>query len=161
KAGQLLLSLDDTDVRAQLDQTRAQLASAQDDLRAAQAGGRADQAARAAGELRASEAQRDLLQKQQDTLTKLVSQKAATQDELAKNRTALERANAEVDQLRKAKQQFEHQVELDRDRLSLNVSHLMQAAEALQQKLNSARAIAPIAGALVALPVHIRDFVHT
>ena len=161
RAGQLLLAMDDTDIRAQLDQTRAQLASAQDDLRAAQGGGRSDQAARATDELRSAEAQRDLLQKQQDTLTKLVAQNAATPDELSRNRTALERANADVDQLRKAKEQFGHQVDLDRDRLALNVSQLKQAAQSLQEKVNSGRAIAPISGALVSLPVHLRDFVHT
>src|SRR5580700_7148602 len=38
KKGDLLATLDDRDVRAQLDQARAQLASQQDDLRAAEAG---------------------------------------------------------------------------------------------------------------------------
>ena len=55
RAGELLLTLDDRDIRAQLDQARAQLAAQQDDLKAAQAGGRADQAARLAADLRSAE----------------------------------------------------------------------------------------------------------
>jgi len=161
RAGQLLLTLDDTAIRAQLDQVRAQLASEADDLRAAQAGGRVDQAARVAGELRAAEVQHDMLEEQQEALTKLVAARAATPDELARNRTALERAIAEVDQLRKAKQQFEHQVELDKQRLPLSVSHLQTEAAALQQKIDSARVTAPVNGALVSLPARVRDFVHT
>src|SRR5580693_9787051 len=43
RPGELLVTLDDSELRAQLDQERAQLASEQDDLRAAQAGGRSDQ----------------------------------------------------------------------------------------------------------------------
>jgi HlyD family secretion protein len=71
KKGDLLATLDDRDVRAQLDQARAQLASQQDDLRAAEAGGRPDQAAKLAADLRSAEAERSLLQRQQETLTKL------------------------------------------------------------------------------------------
>jgi HlyD family secretion protein len=161
KPGQLLLTLDSTDIRAQLDQARAQLTSQEDDLRIAKSGGRPDQAARASDELRAASAQRDLLEKQQETLTKLAAEKAATPDEVAKNRTALERANADVDQLGEAKQQFAHQVDLDRQQLALGVAHLQEEVAALQEKVVSARVTAPAAGALVSLPVHARDFVHT
>jgi HlyD family secretion protein len=161
RQGQVLLTLDDADIRAQLDQARAQLTSEQDDLRSAKSGGRPDQAAHANDELRSAIAQRDLLAKQQDSLTRLAGEKAATPDEVAKNRAALERADAEVDQLREAKQQFTHQVGTDQQRLALKVSELQQEVAALQEKVNSARVTAPIAGALVALPVHARDFVHT
>src|SRR5256885_2303441 len=41
RVGELLLTMDDTQVRAQLEQVRAELASEQADLRAAQGGGRA------------------------------------------------------------------------------------------------------------------------
>src|ERR1700733_2452922 len=72
QAGQVLLTMDDRSVRAELDQTRAQLATQEDDLRAAQAGGRADPLARLDGDLRAALAQQALLQHQQDALTKLL-----------------------------------------------------------------------------------------
>jgi len=159
--GELLLTMDDTGVRAQLEQARAELAAEQADLRAAQSGGRADELARLTGDLRVSEAQRDLLQRQQEALVKLVAEHAATPDELDKNRAALERAKADADHLRKSKEQFEQQVGLDKERLALSVSHSQSQVKDLQEKVNSARVTAPARGVLFSLPVHERDFVHT
>jgi HlyD family secretion protein len=161
KKGDLLLTLDDRDVRAQLDQARAQLATQQDDLRAAESGGRPDQAAKLAADVRSAEVERNLLQRQQDTLTKLVAQNAATGQEVEKNRAALEHADAELDQARKAKQEFEHQVSLARERLGLLVEHSRALVNDLQYKEDSARVVAPASGTLYSLPVHARDFVHT
>lgn len=161
KTGELLLTMDDTEVRAQFEQARAELAAEEADLRSAQSGGRADEMARVTGDLRASEAQRDLLQRQQDALTKLIAEHAATQDEVDKNRAALERAKADVDHLRKSKEQFEQQVGLDKERLALSVSHWQAQVKDLQEKVNSARVVAPASGVLFSLPVRERDFVHT
>jgi len=161
KAGELLLTLDDRDIRAQLDQVRAQLAAQQDDLRAAQAGGRADQAARLAADLRSAEVQRDSLERQQRALTNLLAEKAATNEEVERNRTTLEQANAAADQARKAKQEFERQAEVDRSRLAFLVEHSRALINDLQDKVNSARVVAPVSGTLYALAAHSRDFVHT
>jgi HlyD family secretion protein len=161
KSGQLLLVMDDRDVRAQLSEAQAQLAQQQDDLRAAQAGGRPDQAARIAGDLRSAEAQRDLLARQQEALTKLVAEKAATPDELERNGAALERSNADVEQLRKAKQEFGHQAELDDGRLTLLVEHSRAQVVDLEDKVSSSRVVAPVSGTVFSLPAHARDFVHT
>lgn len=161
KAGELLLTLDDRDMRAQLDQARAQLASQQNDLLAAQGGGRADQAARLAADLRSAEAQRDLLERQRQALTKMLAQKAATNEEVEKNHAALEQANAQAEQTHKAKQEFDHQAELDRTRLMFLVSYSQALVNDLQDKLSSARVVAPASGTLYSLPVHVRDFVHT
>jgi HlyD family secretion protein len=161
KKGDFLLTMDDRDVRAQLDQARSQLASQEDDLRAARAGGRPDQAAKLSADLRSADAERNLIQRQQETLTKLAAQNAATPQELEKNRAALERAEASLDQARKAKQEFEHQVSLDRDRLELLVAHTKTQVNNLEDKANSARVVAPGNGTLYSLPVHAGDFMHT
>jgi HlyD family secretion protein len=161
RKGELLVTLDDTQVRAELEQARAQLAAEQAGLRSAAAGGRADELARLTGDLRASEAQRDLLQRQQEALTKLVADHAATPDELEKNRAALERAKADVEHLRKSKEQFEQQAGLDKERLELSVAHYQSQVKDLQAKVDSARVVAPQSGILFSLPVHERDFVHT
>jgi HlyD family secretion protein len=161
RRGELLLTLDDTQVRADLDQSRAQLAAEQAELRSAQAGGRADEMTRLTGDLRSGEAQRDLLQRQQDALVKLVADHAATPDELDRNRAALERAKADVEHIRKSKEQFEQQSGLDRERLSLSVAHWQSQVQDLQEKVNSAQVVAPQSGVLFSLPVHQRDFVHT
>jgi HlyD family secretion protein len=161
KSGQLLLVMDDRDVRAQLAEARAQLAQQQDDLRAAQSGGHPDQAARISGDLRSAEAQQTLLARQQEALTKLVAEKAATPDELERNRAALERADADVEQLRKAKQEFGRQAGLDDSRLTLLVEHSRALVADLEDKANSSRVVAPVSGTVFSLPVHTRDFVHT
>ncbi|PYU32794.1 MAG: hypothetical protein DMG31_10120 [Acidobacteria bacterium] len=161
KKGDLLLTLDGRDIRAQLDQARAQLALQGDDLRAARSGGRADQAAKLSADLRSAEAERNLLQRQQETLTKLAAQNAATAEELEKNRAALERAEATLDQARKTKQEFEHQAGLDRERLDLLVEHSKALVNNLQDKADSTRAVAHGSGTLYSLPVHTGDFVHT
>jgi HlyD family secretion protein len=161
RQGELLLTLDDTQVRAQLDQARAQLSAEQAELRSAQAGGRADELARLTGDLRAGESQRDLLQRQQVALIKLVADHAATPDELERNRAALERAQADVEHIRKSKEQFEQQAGLDRERLVLSVAHWQAEVKDLQEKVDSARVEAPRSGVLFSLPVHDRDFVRT
>ncbi len=161
RAGQLLLTMDDKDMQAQLDQARAQLATEGNDLRDAQGGGRADRAAKVAGDLRTAQAQRDLLQKQQDTLTKLLAEKAATPEEVTRNKAALERANVDLEQAQKAKQEFDRQASQDRDQLALLVAHARAQVNDLADKVASARVLAPVNGTLYSLPVHTRDFVHT
>ena len=161
RAGQVLLMMDDADARSHLDQSRAQLASDTAQLRAAENGGRPDQAAQAADQLRSAETQRDLLQRQQAALAKLATEKAATPDEVEQNRAALQRANDQVDQLTTAKQEFEHQVKLDQQRLGLQVSQLQAEVSSWEEKVASARVVSPVNGALVSLGVHLRDFVHT
>jgi HlyD family secretion protein len=161
KKGELLLTIDARAIRSQLDQARAQLAAQEDDLRAARAGGRADQAAKLASDLRSAEAERNLLQRQQEMLTKLAAQNAATAEEVEKNRTALERAEASVDGARKGKQEFERQASMDRDRLDLLVEHSKALVNDLQDKVDSTRVVAPANGTLYSFPVHAGDFVHT
>jgi HlyD family secretion protein len=161
RRGDLLLTIDDRDVRAQLDQARAQLAAQEDDLRAANNGGRADEVAKLSADLKSAEVERNLLQRQQETLTKLAAQNAATSQELERNRAALERAEASLDQAHKAKQQFEHQTELDRERLTLLVQHSKTLVNDLQDKADSTRVVAPANGTLYSFPVHAGDFVHT
>ena len=85
KKGQLLIALNVKDAAAQLAEARSKLLRAEEDLRAAKAGGRSDQAAQAAGLLATATAQRDRLQRNHDTLTRLIAQQAATKDELAAN----------------------------------------------------------------------------
>ncbi len=161
KRGDPLLTMDDTALRAQLEQARAELTREQAALRVAQGGGRADELARLTGDLRAAEAQQALLEKQQQALTRLLAEHAATPDEVEKNRAALERARADVDHLRKAIDEFKQQTTLDTSQLQLSVRHSEAQIKDLQDKIASARVISPINGTLFSLPVHQHDFVHT
>lgn len=161
RPGELLVTLDDSELRAQLDQERAQLASETDQLGVAQAGGNAKELANLAGETRVAKATRDLLDRQHAVLVKLIASNAATPEELQKNEADLVRSTAQLEELTKAKEQFDRQNQLDLNRLALVVAHSQAEVKNLQEKLDSARVAAPVKGTLYSLPVHVRDFVHT
>jgi HlyD family secretion protein len=102
--GQLILTLDAADVRAQLSQARADLLAAQMELRNAHSGGPPDEVAQLAGNLQNAETQVASLERTQQALAQLVAKGAATQEEVAQNQTALAtaRANLQIYQQKKA-----------------------------------------------------------
>jgi HlyD family secretion protein len=159
RRGQLLFTLEDKDVRAELAAARADLAMQEEALRVAKAGGHAGQAAKAAADLQKAQAARDLLRRDNESLTKLVSQKAATSQELEQNRVALSQAEADVQSLEKMKQALEQQVPVDGARATLLIDRARIQVRDLEEKANSARGTAPIDGTLYSLPIHARDFV--
>jgi HlyD family secretion protein len=159
RKGQLLLELNVKDAAAQLADTRSKLLRAEDDLRAARAGGRADEAAKTEGQLAAAIAQRDRLQRNHDSLQRLIAQQAATKDELAANDLDLAKADSQVKQLTAAKQEFEHGVKLDATRTTLQVEQLRSEVAALEEKVRDGRISAPADGTLYSLPVKAGDYV--
>src|SRR5260370_37610866 len=152
KKGQLLLELNVKDASAQLADTRSKLLRAEDDLSAARAGGRADEAAKTEGQLAAAIALRDRLQRNHDSLQRLIAQQAATKDELATNDLDLAKADAQAKQLTAVKQEFEHGVKLDANRTTLQVEQLRTAVAALEEKVHDGRIVAPADGTLYSLP---------
>jgi len=159
RKGQLLLELNVKDASAQLADARSKLLRAEDDLRAAQAGGRSDEAARTEGQLAAAIALRDRLQRNHDSLQRLIAQQAATKDELAANDLDLAKAEAQVKQLTAAKQEFVHGVKLDANRTTLQVEQLRSVVASLEEKVRDGRISAPADGTLYALPVRVGDYV--
>lgn len=159
KKGQLLLELDVKDAAALLAQAQARLLQAQDDLRAAQGGGRTDAAAKVSGDLAKATAERDRVKRNHDALQRLIAQQAATKDELAANELELTKAQAEVDRLTAAKQEFEHGVKLDAGKYSLSVQQAQNEVAALNEKVRDGRITAPVDGTLYSLPVKQGDFV--
>ena len=159
RKGQLLLELNVKDASAQLADARSKLLRAEDDLRAAHAGGRADEAARTEGQLAAAVAQRDRLQRNHDSVQRLIAQQAATKDELAANDLDLAKAEAQVKQLTAAKQEFVHGVKLDANRTTLQVEQLRSVVASLEEKVREGRISAPADGTLYALPVRVGDYV--
>jgi HlyD family secretion protein len=159
KRGQKLFELDDTQVQADLAEARADLATQQEALRVAQAGGHAGQLAKAAADLQKAVANRDQLKRDDETLMKLVSEKAATPEELQQNRLQLVQAEADVQSLAKAKQTLEQQAQLDQGRIALLVEHAKANVRDLEGRLESAHGVAPFDGTLYALPIRQGDFV--
>jgi HlyD family secretion protein len=159
KKGQILLELNVKDAAAQLAAAKSKLLRAQEELRAAHAGGRADEAARVNGDLAKAIAERDRMQKEHDSLKRLLAQGAATQDEVAANELSLTKAQAEVNRLTAAKQEFDRQVSLSGSQGELAVEQAHSDVAALEDKVRQGRITAPTDGTLYALPVKAGDYV--
>jgi HlyD family secretion protein len=159
KRGQLIFALDDNAIRAELAQTRADLAAQEEALRVAKGGGRPDQVAKAAADLQKALAARDQLRRDNESLVKLVAQKAATPQELEQNRLLLTQAQADVETLEKTKATLHQQAQLDSERFALLVDRARSAVRDLEEKVASARGTAPIDGTLYSLPIQKGDFV--
>jgi HlyD family secretion protein len=99
------------------------------------------------------------LQRSHDALQRLLSQQAATNDELAANELELTKAQAEVTRLTAAKQEFDRGVHLDSQRSSLQVQQAQSEVAALEVKVRDGHITAPADGTLYSLPVRQGDFV--
>lgn len=159
KRGQTLFVLDDTEVQADLAQARADLAAQEEALNVAKAGGYASQAAKATADLQKAQASRDQLRRDNDTLTKLMAEKAATLEELQQNRLQLTQAEADVQAAQKVKQTLEKQAQLDEGRVALQVEHGRATVRDLEERLESAHGTASFNGTLYSLPIRQGDFV--
>lgn len=158
KQGQLLLTLDMNDARAQLASARVQLLNAQDALRAAKAGGRLDDAARVASELAKAQAERDRLKKDHDALVRLLAEQAATKEELAQNELALGKAEAELSRARAAKEEFDRRIRLNVEEAALKAEQAQHEVASLEEKVRSAEVRAPVDGTLYSLPAKAGAF---
>jgi HlyD family secretion protein len=159
KRGQLLYDLDEAGLAAELAQSRADLSTEEEALRVAKSGGRVDQLAKVSADLQKARDMRDQLRRDNESLTKLVAQKAATPHEFEENRLALAQAEADLQSLEKAKQTYVSQAQLDIERVTLLVEHARNEVRDLEDKLKSTHGTAPTEGTLYSLPIHQGDFV--
>jgi multidrug efflux pump subunit AcrA (membrane-fusion protein) len=157
--GQLILTLDSADVRAQLSQARANLLAAQTDLRNAHAGGPPDDVAQLQGDVENAETKVANLERTQKALAQLVTKGAATQDEMAQNEAALATARANLQTFQQKKAALQQRASVNVESSSLRVKQQQDLAAALEEKVRSAVVIAPADGTLYSLPVHKGDFV--
>jgi HlyD family secretion protein len=159
KKGQLLIELNVKDAASQLAAARVRLLRAEDDQRVANTGGRTDEAARINGDLAKAQAERDRLQRDHDSLTRLLAQGAATKDELAANQLALEKTQSDLSKLAASKKEFDRQANLDQARSSLAVQQARSDVAALEDKVQQGSIRASIDGTLYSMPLHEGDFV--
>jgi len=157
KKGQLLLDLDDGQLRADVSHAREELVTNQENLRIAQTGGHATQLAQLDSDIRKTELERARLQASVNTLEKLVAQQAATQHDLTVERANLARIESDRDRLTTSRADFARQTKSDADRQTLLVSQSQETLRNLQQKLNSTHITAPADGTLYSLPMHLND----
>lgn len=159
RRGQLILTLDSADIRAQLSQARADLLAAQTDLRNARAGGPPDEVAQLQGNLQNAETQVASLERTQQALAQLVTKGAATQDEVAQNQAALATARANLQTFQQKKAALEQRAAVNVESAGLRVKQQQDLVAALEGKVRSATVIAPADGTVYALPARNGDFV--
>ncbi|MFY9802418.1 MAG: efflux RND transporter periplasmic adaptor subunit [Candidatus Acidiferrales bacterium] len=157
--GQLILRLDDSDIRAQLSQARADLLTAETDLRNAREGGPPDEVAQLQGSLQNGETQVANLERTQQALEQLAAKQAATQDEVAQNQAALTTARANLQTLREKKAALAQRAAIAAQSAGLRAQQARDQVAALEEKVHSATVIAPVDGTLYSLPVRQGDFV--
>jgi HlyD family secretion protein len=156
--GQLILTLDASDIRAQLSQARANLLAAETDLRNARAGGSPDELAQINGDLAKAQANVVNLEQTQKALEQLAAKQAATLYEVAQNRAALAQARATLETLQQKKAALAQRTTGDAERAELRSKQAQDQIQSFQEKLRSATVVAPSDGTLYALPVHAGDY---
>jgi HlyD family secretion protein len=159
RRGQVILTLQAADVRAQLSQARSELLSAKSELRNAHAGGPPDEVAQLQGDLEKAKVNVANLTRAQEALTNLVSKQAATQEELAQNQAALAQARATLQSLEQKNEALKQRAAVDVERAGLRVKQARDQVEALGVKVRSATVIAATDGTLYSLPVKAGDYV--
>jgi HlyD family secretion protein len=157
--GQVILTLDAADVRAQLAQAQADLLAAHNDLRNAQAGGPPDEVAQLKGGLAAARVEVANLERDEKELEGLVAKQVATQDELAQTRANLAKARANLQALEAKKEDLSRRSASMVESATLRESEVRDQVQAFGEKVRSATVIAPFDGTLYSLPVKADDYV--
>jgi HlyD family secretion protein len=157
--GQLILTLDAADMRAQLAQARGNLLAAKTDLQNARTGGPPDEVAQLTGDLQKAQVSVANLERTEKALEQLVAKQAATLDELAQNRAALEEARASLQTLQQKKASLAQRATGTVESAGLRVRQAQEQVQALEEKVRSATVIAPADGTLYSLPVRAGDYV--
>jgi HlyD family secretion protein len=161
RRGEVILTLEAADMRAQLAQARANLLTAQTDLQNARAGGSPEQVAQLKGDLQAAQIQVANLRRSVRQLKDLVAKNAATPDQLAQTQSSLAKAQATLQALEARKKSLEEQEKQAVEGASLRVSEAQNLVESLAAKVQSATVVAPMNGTLYSLAVKLGDFVQT
>ncbi len=157
--GQVILTLDAAEIRAELAQARANLLSAQRDLRNARAGGPPDEVAQLQGDLEKARVQVESLERKQKALEQLVGKQAATEDDVAQNQTLLSQARASYQTLLEKKQEMTQRAAVDAERANLRAEQAQDEVRSLEEKVNSATVVAAVDGTLYSLPVRAGNYV--
>lgn len=158
KKGQLLLTLDDANVRAQAARAYAQLKGAEAEGAALQAGGTREEVLNRQSQLVKAEADRDVASRNVDALKKLLAAGAASPAELQSAENQLKVAQATVDTLQqKGSARFLPQ---DATRVQANEKEAQAAYEAAQNTLADTNIRSTVDGTVYALPVREGAFVN-
>lgn len=159
RRGQVILTLDASDIRSQLAQARADLLAAQTDLKNAHTGGPPDEVAQLQGSLQNAKTQVANLERTQQALQELQSKQAATQEEVAQNQAALATARANLQTLQEKTAALTQRASVTAQSATLRAQQAKDQVAGFEDKLHSATVMAHTDGTLYSLPVAKGDFV--
>jgi HlyD family secretion protein len=157
KKGQLLIALDDANVRAQAARAETQVRAAQAELSAAERGGTQEEVLSLDAQLVKAGADRDSAQRNLDALKKLQQQGAATAGEVQAAEDALATADAQLTFLRQKQTKRYSRAELTR--LEAQQADAQASYNAEQDVLAQTNVRAPFDGIVYWLPVKQGGFV--
>jgi HlyD family secretion protein len=157
KKGQLLLSLDDADIRTEAARALAQLKSAQADLAASERGGTQEEVFSLEPQMVKARTDRDAAQRNLDALKQLETKGAASPGEVQEAANNLARANAQLEFLEQKKSKRYSDVEIAR--VEAQRDQARAAYDAAQDSLAKANVRAPFDGIVYSLPVKEGGFV--
>jgi len=160
KAGDRVLSLDSTDANAELAHMKEQYVAAQDDRKTAVQGGPADEMAQIDADLAKTNSEIARLTHDRDSFARLLASQAATRLEVEQNRIALEKAQADKRWLEQKKVSMSDRSKTQAERAALRADEARDSIQALEQKITSARVVAPVSGTIYSLPARAGTFVH-
>jgi HlyD family secretion protein len=158
KPGQLLLSLDDADARAQAARAQAQIKSAQAELDAVRSGGTQEEVLTTRSDLTKAQAERDSAQRNLEAMKRLLKDGAASAAEVRAAEDRLKTVQAQVTLLEQKLSSRYSGSQVAQAQARLAEAHA--AYDAAQALLRDSNIRAPRAGAVYSLPVRQGNFVN-
>ncbi|HEX7796702.1 MAG TPA: efflux RND transporter periplasmic adaptor subunit [Vicinamibacterales bacterium] len=160
ESGQPVMTLDDTDLRAQLARAREEYVAAQEQVRASNSDSGARELDRIEADLQRTDAELTKLRADRSSLQRLVDRQAATRDELAQATVALDRAESEREFLTRRRTDLRQRAESEVQRADFKTEQARQTIATLEEQLRSTRIVAAAAATVYRLTVKTGEHVH-
>jgi HlyD family secretion protein len=157
KKGQLLLQLDDAEVRSQAARAQAQVKGAQADVQAIEKGGSQEELLTLQTQIVKAKTDRDAAQRSLDALRRLQQKGAASVGEVKEGENTLQRAQADLDLLQQKQKDRYSKPEVDK--VEAQKSQAQAAYDAAEDALHRSNVVAPFDGVVYLLPVKQGTFV--
>jgi HlyD family secretion protein len=157
KKGQLLLQLDDAEVRSQAARAQAQMKSAQADVQAIEKGGSQEELLTLQTQIVKAKTDRDAAQRSLDALRRLQQKGAASVGEVKEAENTVQRAQADLDLLQQKQKDRYSKPEVDK--VEAQKSQAQAAYDAAEDALHRSNVVAPFDGVVYLLPVKQGGFV--
>jgi HlyD family secretion protein len=157
RKGQLLLQLDDADIRTQAARAQAQVKAAQADQSALTKGGTQEEVLTLNAQLVKARSARDVAQRNRDALRRLQQDGAASPGEVRQAEDVLQRAQADVTLLEQ--KQKDRYSKPEAARIEAQAGEAQAAYEAAEDALRKSSVRAPFDGMVYSLPVKQGAFV--